>query len=98
LFNDWNAENAVIRPRNMWNILSAGTSHMTTGAIRILRVMFYREASVTVAGETLAAKEGRTLLRVGSEVRIVAAGARHRVSAHPLASALGELLNLADTA
>src|SRR6185503_10260907 len=71
---------------------------MTARAILVLRMMGLRKLRLAVAGKTLAPEE-RSLVRFRRRVvRIMAAGARHTVTAHALAGALAELFDLADAA
>ena len=84
----WNFQDAMVGPGYMRNILCAGSRHVATDAIRILRMMRGGEGIASVAGETLLAVKRYFLFGpVRRVVRIVTAHTRHSVAAGSLALA-----------
>jgi hypothetical protein len=81
----------------MRNVLRSIVPHVTAGAIRVVCMMRSCELRRTMTRQALLPEECDSLFRSGSEVRIVAAGAGHSVSAPSLAGTLRELFHFAHT-
>ena len=89
--------NAVVRDLCVRDIGTGGRRHVAECAVWLIGVVFGRKMG-SVACQALFAVIGDTLFGGRFVVRIVATRARHGVERFPLAHALSQSLNLADSA
>src|ERR1700728_4623794 len=88
----------MIRPGHMGNICGPGSGHVAARAILVFLMMRGSKCRLSMAGEASPSVESNALIGPRSEVGIVAAHARHCVTAPALAGALAQLLNFAHPA